>query len=50
VIDELQRMQVFYVNIGGGEPTMRSDFWHLVEYAVAHQVGVKRTSSTSRSS
>src|ERR1044071_9255231 len=28
VIDELQRMQVFYVNIGGGEPTVRPDFWH----------------------
>jgi mycofactocin radical SAM maturase len=41
VIDELQRMQVFYVNIGGGEPTIRPDFWHLVEYAVHHQVGVK---------
>ncbi len=41
VIDELQRMQVFYVNIGGGEPTVRSDFWELVEYAVDHQVGVK---------
>ncbi len=41
VIDELQRMQVFYVNIGGGEPTIRPDFWHLLEYAVAHQVGVK---------
>lgn len=41
VIDELQRMQVFYVNIGGGEPTVRPDFWHLVEYAVAHDVGVK---------
>jgi mycofactocin biosynthetic radical S-adenosylmethionine protein MftC len=41
VIDELQRMQVFYVNIGGGEPTIRADFWHLLEYAVAHQVGVK---------
>ena len=24
VIDELQRMQVFYVNIGGGEPTVRA--------------------------
>src|SRR3712207_9019861 len=23
VIDELQRMQVFYVNVGGGEPTVR---------------------------
>jgi [mycofactocin precursor peptide]-tyrosine decarboxylase / 3-amino-5-[(4-hydroxyphenyl)methyl]-4,4-dimethylpyrrolidin-2-one synthase len=41
VIDELQAMQVFYVNVGGGEPTVRSDFWHLLEYAVAHQVGVK---------
>lgn len=41
VIDELQRMQVFYVNIGGGEPTVRSDFWEIVDYATAHQVGVK---------
>jgi len=41
VIDELQRMQVFYVNIGGGEPTIRPDFWQLLEYAVDHQVGVK---------
>jgi mycofactocin radical SAM maturase len=41
VIDTLQRMQVFYVNIGGGEPTVRPDFWELVEYATAHGVGVK---------
>ncbi|HET9896908.1 MAG TPA: mycofactocin radical SAM maturase [Streptosporangiaceae bacterium] len=41
VIDELERMQVFYVNIGGGEPTVRPDFWELVDYAVAHKVGVK---------
>src|SRR6478736_8751157 len=41
IIDELQRMQVFYVNIGGGEPTVRSDFWELVDYAPEHQVGVK---------
>jgi [mycofactocin precursor peptide]-tyrosine decarboxylase / 3-amino-5-[(4-hydroxyphenyl)methyl]-4,4-dimethylpyrrolidin-2-one synthase len=41
VIDELQRMQVFYVNIGGGEPTIRPDFWHLLQYAVDRQVGVK---------
>jgi mycofactocin radical SAM maturase len=41
VIDELQAMQVFYVNIGGGEPTVRPDFWHLLQYAVDHQVGVK---------
>ncbi|NYE18147.1 mycofactocin radical SAM maturase [Microbacterium immunditiarum] len=41
VIDELERMQVFYVNIGGGEPTVRPDFWELVEYATSHHVGVK---------
>nr|WP_274637289.1 mycofactocin radical SAM maturase [Microbacterium bovistercoris] len=41
VIDELQRMKVFYVNIGGGEPTVRSDFWEIVDYATAHDVGVK---------
>ncbi|MER7080223.1 mycofactocin radical SAM maturase [Saccharopolyspora kobensis] len=41
VIDELQRMQVFYVNVGGGEPTVRPDFWELLDYAVEHQVGVK---------
>ena len=41
VIDELQRMQVFYVNIGGGEPTVRPDFWELLDYAVSHDVGVK---------
>ena len=34
-------MQVFYVNIGGGEPTVRPDFWELVDYATAHHVGVK---------
>jgi mycofactocin radical SAM maturase len=41
VIDELERMQVFYVNIGGGEPTVRPDFWDLVDYATEHHVGVK---------
>jgi len=41
VIDELQDLQVFYVNIGGGEPTIRPDFFDLVDYSVAHGVGVK---------
>ncbi len=41
VIDTLEQMQVFYVNIGGGEPTVRSDFWELVDYATEHHVGVK---------
>jgi mycofactocin radical SAM maturase len=41
VVDELRRMQVFYVNIGGGEPMLRKDFFDIVEYATTHQVGVK---------
>jgi len=41
VVDELERMQVFYVNIGGGEPTLRPDFWDLLDYSVGHHVGVK---------
>src|SRR5687768_11504324 len=48
VIDELERMQVFYVNIGGGEPTVRKDFWEIVEYATAHHVGVKFSTNGSR--
>ena len=48
VIDELERMQVFYVNIGGGEPTIRPDFWELVDYATAHHVGVKFSTNGSR--
>ena len=48
VIDELERMQVFYVNIGGGEPTVRRDFWELVDYAVEHRVGVKFSTNGSR--
>ena len=48
VIDELERMQVFYVNIGGGEPTVRRDFWELVDYATSHRVGVKFSTNGSR--
>jgi mycofactocin radical SAM maturase len=48
VIDELQAMQVFYVNVGGGEPTVRADFWELLDYGVAHQVGVKFSTNGSR--
>src|SRR3982750_1612931 len=41
VVDELQRMQVFYVNVGGGEPPAPPDFWPLLDNAGAHRVGVK---------
>jgi mycofactocin radical SAM maturase len=48
VIDDLQAMQVFYVNVGGGEPTVRRDFWDLLDYATAHDVGVKFSTNGSR--
>jgi mycofactocin radical SAM maturase len=41
VIDELHDLSVFYVNIGGGEPTIRPDFYELVDYAIGRGVGVK---------
>jgi mycofactocin radical SAM maturase len=48
VIDEMAAMQVFYVNIGGGEPTIRPDFLDLVDYAIDHGVGVKFSTNGSR--
>jgi len=48
VIDELAELQVFYVNIGGGEPTIRPDFWQLLDHAVARRVGVKFSTNGSR--
>ena len=47
VIDELHALQVFYVNIGGGEPTIRPDFYELVDYSVARGVGVKFSTNGS---
>ena len=47
-VDELERLQVFYVNIGGGEPTIRPDFFEIVDYSVAHCVGVKFSTNGSR--
>ena len=41
VLDELQRLQVFYINIGGGEPMIRRDFFELVDHAVGNGIGVK---------
>jgi mycofactocin radical SAM maturase len=48
VVDELAAMQVFYVNIGGGEPTLRPDFWDLLDYCVGSKVGVKFSTNGSR--
>ena len=47
VVDELHDLQVFYVNIGGGEPTIRSDFYELIDYCVSQGVGVKFSTNGS---
>ena len=41
VVDQLAEMQVFYVNVGGGEPMLRPDFFQIVEHCVERGVGVK---------
>jgi len=41
LIDEWAAMKVFYVNVGGGEPMSRRDFFELMEYALARGIGVK---------
>jgi len=41
VLDELADLQVFYINIGGGEPMVRRDFFEIVDYAIAAGIGVK---------
>lgn len=41
VIDELAALQVFYINMGGGEPLVRRDFFELLEYSLDKKVGVK---------
>jgi mycofactocin radical SAM maturase len=41
VLDELAALQVFYINIGGGEPMVRRDFFDIIEYSVSKGIGVK---------
>jgi mycofactocin biosynthetic radical S-adenosylmethionine protein MftC len=48
LIDEIAAMQIFYVNIGGGEPMVRRDFFELIEHAVAQRVGVKFSTNGTR--
>ena len=48
VVDQLAEMQVFYVNIGGGEPMLRPDFFEVVEYCVERGVGVKFSTNGGR--
>jgi mycofactocin radical SAM maturase len=48
IVDELAAMKVFYVNVGGGEPMLRPDFFELLGYAVEKQVGVKFSTNGTR--
>ena len=41
VLDELRDLQVFYINIGGGEPMVRRDFFELLDHAQHCNIGVK---------
>ena len=41
VLDELRDLQVFYINIGGGEPMVRRDFFEIVEHSIGNGIGVK---------
>jgi len=48
VIDDMASMGVFYVNIGGGEPMVRGDFFTLLDHAVHRRVGVKFSTNGTR--
>jgi len=48
LIDEIASMQIFYINVGGGEPMIRRDFFELIEHAVAQKVGVKFSTNGTR--
>ncbi len=41
VLDELRDLQVFYINIGGGEPMVRRDFFEILEHSISNGIGVK---------
>ena len=44
-IDELDRMEVFQINFGGGEPFLREDFPDILDYA--HSKGITTCVSTN---
>ncbi len=41
LIDEWAAMKVFYINVGGGEPMSRPDFFELMNYTLDQGIGVK---------
>lgn len=45
LIDELDRLKVFQINFGGGEPFLRDDFLEILDYA--HSKGITTCVSTN---
>ncbi len=41
LLDEWADMKVFYINVGGGEPMSRPDFFRLMDHALGRGIGVK---------
>lgn len=41
LLDEWAAMKVFYINVGGGEPMSRPDFFPLMDYALDNHIGIK---------
>ncbi len=41
VVDQLADLSVFYINVGGGEPMIRKDFFEIIDHATSRNVGVK---------
>ena len=50
LLDDLHEMQVFYLNIGGGEPMMHPHFFDIIEYADGLGIGVKFSTNGTRMS
>jgi mycofactocin biosynthetic radical S-adenosylmethionine protein MftC len=48
LIDDWAEMQVFYINVGGGEPMVHPDFFTLMEHAIERGIGVKFSTNGSR--
>ena len=48
LIDEMAELKIFYVNIGGGEPMIRSDFFEIIDHCVDRGVGVKFSTNGTR--
>src|SRR3989304_4749435 len=47
LIREWAAMQVFYVNVGGGEPMLRPDFFELMDCCLESGIGVKFSTNGS---